>query len=179
VSQNAVTWTCDWLDWFSPIIIINFNISHLQASTGARASSSFLFICGVFSRGCLLPLIQLGLEREHHLCHRIGSERTYYHHRHRGISRTNFSIRVKQTVRHGSFKANSHTTPALILWSLCTRACSIVYGQMSAYYQTEKYHLYPVALRPLVSFTLLKGWIMSKATVCTYIGDCTSEYNNT
>jgi hypothetical protein len=41
-SPNTVTWTCDWLNWFSLIIIfINFNF-HLQTSPGARASSSFL-----------------------------------------------------------------------------------------------------------------------------------------
>jgi hypothetical protein len=48
--KNAVTWTCDWLDWFSLIIIIIvFNIYHLQASPGARVSSSFFLFIVFFS----------------------------------------------------------------------------------------------------------------------------------
>jgi hypothetical protein len=54
---------CDWLDWFSPIIIfIDFNIYHLQASLGARISSLSFYPWSFSLAGCLVPFIQLGLK---------------------------------------------------------------------------------------------------------------------
>jgi hypothetical protein len=62
IPQNAVTWTCDRLDWFSLIIIIIvFNISHLQASPGARVSSSFFLSVVFFSGGLPFALYSVWL----------------------------------------------------------------------------------------------------------------------
>ncbi len=50
---NCVTWTCNWLDWFSFIIItIIFSFSHLQMSPRVRVSSVF-FLSVVLSSGGL------------------------------------------------------------------------------------------------------------------------------
>jgi hypothetical protein len=61
-TRNAVTWTCDWLNWFSLIIIIiDFNFSHQQRLPGVRVSSSFLLLV-FFSGGLPFALVRLGLE---------------------------------------------------------------------------------------------------------------------
>ncbi len=53
---------CDWLNWLSPIIIfIDFNIFHLQASPGARVSSSFFYSWCFFSGGLPFALYSVKL----------------------------------------------------------------------------------------------------------------------
>jgi hypothetical protein len=49
------------MDWFSLIVIV-FNISHLQTSSGARVNSSFCLSVVFFSGGLAFALSRLGLE---------------------------------------------------------------------------------------------------------------------
>jgi hypothetical protein len=79
----------------------------------------FLFLYLNWIPGISIPLLNTTTNRQsiniiqqtgqRHLCRSIGSKRpTYYSHRHRGISGTNFSIRVKQMARQLSPQNFSH-----------------------------------------------------------------------